>query len=84
MDYINICEKVANSLQKKGFSLTKGNRNDFIFRLANALNRYGVPFEETMFYTQNLQQEDFDVKEIESTVRSAYKNVADHAKYVWK
>lgn len=62
-----------------------GQRNEFVFRLANALNRYGVT--QTFSVNEIIRRytsSDFTESEIKATVQSAYKNILEHGKYEWK
>lgn len=75
---------MTKALQKQGTFFARGSRNYFVFEMAKGMNKYGVPFLETMFFAQNLQETDFTASEIVSTVRSAYKNLSQHNTKIWK
>lgn len=58
----------------------RGNRNNFIYKLANNLNRHGID----VFTAEQMIRErynDLPSKEIIHTVRSAYRNWAEHNMY---
>lgn len=57
---------------------TEGNRNTYITKLAGILNRYGVPEQFTLGKLCKLKEDGFTQQEIESTVRSIYKNCSFH------
>lgn len=54
----------------------EGNRNNFVFQLANNLNRKGIP--ESMALGYILADYNFNDEEVAKTVQSAYNNTADH------
>ena len=54
----------------------KGNRNNFIYLLACNCNRAGIPFELCRQFIFN--DYNYDRSEVESTLKSAYKNIAQH------
>jgi len=59
----------------------KGNRNNFIYRLANNLNRAGMDESTALgFISSNYTDADM-AKQIPGTVKSAYSHIADHATY---
>jgi|GEM_PF-6640063 hypothetical protein len=56
-----------------------GNRNDHLFSVAYAMNKFGVLIDEAEKYCcQKYVQEDFSVAEICTTIMSAYRNVSVH------
>lgn len=62
---------------KDKFPMVTGQRNHNAYVLASALNEYGVPQHEAVtVISSNYQMEGFGLAEIETTVRSAYKNAA--------
>jgi len=63
---VKFTEKIENYFE--------GNRNNFIFLLANNCNRAGVPKDDTFYYiTSNYDMPEVEVK---TAVKSAYQNVA--------
>lgn len=62
----------------------KGNRNDFIFRLACNCNRYGLSADDAdsvCWTVYKLDSADFPQKEYDNCIKSAYKNTAEHGKF---
>lgn len=57
---------------------TAGNRNRYITKLAGVLNRYGVPEHFTLSELLKFTENGFTQHEIESTVKSIYKNTLFH------
>ena len=57
---------------KKNYSLVAGQRNQNIFQLAAALNRYGVSQLDAERVCSKFQQKDFTEKEIVRAVKNAY------------
>ncbi len=59
-------------------SFTAGNRNNFCFRLGCACSRYGLDVDMVILTAvRELQEKDFHAKEIEKTIRKAYKYTAN-------
>ncbi len=54
----------------------EGNRNNFVFALANNLNRKGI--SEAMALGYILADYGYDAKEVTTAVQSAYQNTAEH------
>ena len=54
----------------------EGNRNNFVFALANNLNRKGI--SESMALGYILADYGYDAKEVTTAVQSAYQNTAEH------
>jgi hypothetical protein len=59
-------------------SYTTGNRNNFIFLLANNLNRKGVSLNDALNLI--LSEYKYNDVEVTATIKSAYNNIAEHAK----
>ncbi|MBS1573548.1 MAG: primase C-terminal domain-containing protein, partial [Bacteroidetes bacterium] len=78
MSYDVIIENLEKWLQNKGEHFVNGNRNNYSTQLANALNRYGVPENETLNHLFLYAQEDFPQSEIQATVRSVYNHTEWH------
>ncbi len=55
---------------------TEGNRNNFVFALANNLNRKGI--SEAMALGYILADYGYDAKEVTTAVQSAYQNTAEY------
>ena len=62
---------------KKKYGATKGDRNNNIFKLAAALNDFGVNKRESENVLLRFSQKDFNEREIKTIVKSAYNNVAN-------
>lgn len=60
------------------FSMASGERNANLFKLASALNDYGISKNEALRVCLQYQQKDFTEREIDTTVKSAYKKTAQH------
>ncbi|MGV4413183.1 VapE domain-containing protein [Chryseobacterium sp. T1] len=74
INYDVIYEHCVRFTEKKE-QFVEGNRNNFIYQLANNLNRKGIP--ETMALGYILADYNYDQKEILDTVKSAYNNTSD-------
>ncbi|WP_124642889.1 VapE domain-containing protein [Amniculibacterium aquaticum] len=71
LKYENAVKFTENKIQ-----FTEGNRNNFVFALANNLNRKGI--SESMALGYILADYGYDAKEVTTTVQSAYQNTAEH------
>lgn len=60
------------------YQMTEGNRNHNIFVLASAFNEYGISQSEALYFCRQYQQENFTEKEIDQTVKSAYRKTNLH------
>ncbi len=69
----------CNDFTNKKSEYMEGNRNNHIFLFAANANRFGIPENETLEYL--LQSFDLNSIEVRASVKSAYKNTADFAKY---
>lgn len=77
-DTYEIFKKIQKWLEKKGEAFTSGNRNEYVFKLASALCRFGVTeTEATNLLQSEFTETTFKHVEIERTVRSAYKKNQD-------
>ena len=63
---------------KKKYGSTKGSRNTNLFKLAMALNCFGIDKSEAMNVLTEFQESDFTLSEIEALCKSAYKKVEVH------
>ena len=61
---------------EKKIQFKEGNRNNFVFALANNLNRKGI--SEAMALGYILADYGYDAKEVTTAVQSAYQNTAEH------
>lgn len=61
---------------EKKVRFIEGNRNNFVFALANNLNRKGI--SESMALGYILADYGYDAKEVTTAVQSAYQNTAEH------
>lgn len=61
---------------EKKIQFTEGNRNNFVYALANNLNRKGICASMALGYI--LADYGYDAKEVTTTVQSAYQNTAEH------
>jgi uncharacterized protein YoaH (UPF0181 family) len=71
--------------EKKAGYYCNGNRNAFIFLFSNNCNRYGIEQELAEQFCEELRQQDaagLSSGEVLSTVRSAYRNKHEHAKFI--
>lgn len=74
-DYDVLYENTVRFTEKK-IQFTEGNRNNFVFALANNLNRKGV--SEAMGLGYILADYGYDAREVTTAVQSAYQNTAEH------
>lgn len=74
-DYVVLYEHAVRFTEKKE-SFVDGNRNNFVFQLANNLNRKGVPESFAMGYI--LADYDYNSSEVMNAVKSAYQNTSEH------
>ncbi|WP_209389792.1 VapE domain-containing protein [Chryseobacterium sp. RR2-3-20] len=74
-DYDVLYEHAVRFTEKK-IQFTEGNRNNFVFALANNLNRKGI--SESMALGYILADYGYDAKEVTTAVQSAYQNSAEH------
>ncbi|QOW10277.1 virulence-associated E family protein [Kaistella flava (ex Peng et al. 2021)] len=63
------------SFTEKKESFVDGNRNNFVFQLANNLNRKGIP--ESMALGYILADYDYNSQEVATAVKSAYANTSE-------
>ena len=75
VDNDTIYEHSVRFTEKK-IQFTEGNRNNFVFALANNLNRKGI--SESMALGYILADYGYDAKEVTTAVQSAYQNTAEH------
>ena len=61
---------------EKKIQFTEGNRNNFVYALANNLNRKGI--SEAMALGYILADYGYDAKEVTTAVQSAYQNTTEH------
>ncbi len=62
---------------EKKESYTTGNRNNFVFQLANNLNRKGISISDAQSLI--LRDYNFNESEVTTTIKSAYNNFNQHA-----
>lgn len=74
-NYDLIYEHCVRFTEKK-IQFAEGNRNNFVFALANNLNRKGMP--EAMALGYILTDYNYNDHEVMSAVQSAYQNTAEH------
>jgi len=70
-------KKLLTWLQNKGKSFSKGERNNFIFRLAGACCRFGISEENCFYYCDQeflAGGKDFTKRECKATIASAYRS----------
>lgn len=75
VDNDTIYEHSVRFTEKK-IQFTEGNRNNFVFALANNLNRKGI--SEAMALGYILADYGYDAKEVTTAVQSAYQNTVEH------
>ena len=63
---------------RKKYGMSKGTRNENLFKLAMALNSFGIDKNEALNVLSEFQETDFTISEIESINKSAYKRVEVH------
>lgn len=71
-------DKTVGNLLKwwnRKFGLYSGARNANVFKLCAAFNDYGVDKDYALNIVSQFQQEDFNITEIETILKSAYKKV---------
>lgn len=74
-----VLDKITSYIEQSGIYFTQGSRNDYVHRFALGCNKYGVDQSETeQFCILNFVQADFPESEILATIRSAYRNTAEH------
>lgn len=73
-EIFDFCVKI---LEKRKCFIS-GNRNNYIYSLASLFNIYGISQLEAINLSLKYTSDTFTYKEIESTVKSAYKNKSDH------
>ena len=74
-DYDVLYEHAVRFTENK-VRFEEGNRNNFVFALANNLNRKGI--SESMALGYILADYGYDAKEVTTAVQSAYQNTAEH------
>lgn len=62
----------------KNYSMSEGERNKNLFILASALNDFGISRNEAEKICLGWESKGFSTREIENTVKSAYKNTSAH------
>lgn len=73
----NIIKNLLKWWNKK-YGATKGNRNTNLFKLAMALNCFGIDKTEAINTLSEFQETDFTLNEIETLCKSAYKKTEVH------
>lgn len=61
----------------KNYSMSSGNRNNNLFKLASALNDFGINKVDAENVLMRFQSTDFTDREINLVIKSAYKNVSN-------
>ena len=78
----DVYETIIEMVEKKGYTFTEGSRNNYVYYFAMLCNHYGVAQGEVeRFGETNFIQSDSEEKEMMNTIRSAYKNQAEHG--IW-
>lgn len=72
-----IIERLTKWSERR-FPIREGERNNNLFRLASAMNRCGVSHMAAVEHLRGYAQDGFTVKEIEATIKSAYRDAAQH------
>ena len=70
--------EIINKLEiwwNKKFGFIQGERNTNIYKLAIALNDYGIPKHEAQSYLNKYVMADFSQEELDKIVKSAYSNI---------
>jgi len=73
-DYKSVFDDCV-TFTKQNTDFISGNRNSFVYHLACNLNRKGVPFHAALGFI--LTDFNYDEREINGTVQSAYKNTSE-------
>ena len=77
-----VYKTIVEMVEQKGYTFTEGSRNNYVYQFAMYCNHYGVSqCEVERFSEMNFIQSDSEEKEIMNTIRSAYKNQAEHG--IW-
>ena len=70
---------VEQTLKQQGTVFKHGDRNDYIYKAASEMNKYGVAVDDCIAWAvEKYAATDFGSEEITSTVRSAYTKVEEH------
>jgi len=84
-------DRIVDGLKKwwqGDYPMAHGQRNPNIYKLAAALNNYGIPFaralEECLPYAEPGGPDPFTAAEITRTVRSAYRRTEKHGTKQWR
>jgi RecA-family ATPase len=74
--YLNSSPSISEvwNFTSKKFKFVEGQRNNFIHLFACNANRFGIDKNETIGYALNYSDDSFTVDEIETAIKSAYKN----------
>jgi len=75
-DNFDVIYEHAVRFTEKKEQFVEGNRNNFVFQLANNLNRKGIP--EAMALGYILADYNYGDREVNTAVKSAYNNTSDH------
>jgi hypothetical protein len=72
-------EKLVKWLNGKGEQFAQGNRNNFIAKLAGAMNRFGISeaFAKEVIEKDYVKDDGFTLREAHSVIRSMYQNYID-------
>ena len=70
-------QKVERTLQRRGLVYQAGHHHDYVMHAAFMMNRYGVDIDELITWAGQVWS-DYDRKQCEATIRSCYKNTAEH------
>jgi energy-coupling factor transporter ATP-binding protein EcfA2 len=72
-------EKLIRWLEGKGEKFAQGNRNNFIAKLAGAMNRFGISedFAKQVIERDYVKDDGFTLREAYSVIRSMYTNYVD-------
>jgi hypothetical protein len=63
---------------ERKYSMIEGSRNQNAFIFSSACNEYGIDKSKCLEYLSRFASNDFTEREIEQTISSAYKNIAQH------
>lgn len=74
--YLNSSPSISEvwNFTSKKIEFVEGQRNNFIHLFACNANRFGIVKNETIGYALNYSDDSFNVDEIETAIKSAYKN----------
>jgi hypothetical protein len=86
-DYFDIFQNLLKWLTNKGDAFVLGERNIFLYKLASACNRFGIPQDDCFSLCKNeflINDNSFSERELGRVVKSAYKLTSAFATAVFE